>query len=1148
MLATNTNFKSSVNIKFDLDNVDFLKRYLPTPSHADALQGILSGFNSPTNRRSHIVIGPYGTGKSMLGTLLASIVSKNINKKDFKYISNKFNSLDDGIYAKLLEVRKQEKRYLPVILNGYEGKFKHSILSAIQKTLTSNGINITVPGVVSKIIETVDNWKENFPKTFRYFKRFLKEDNKDLDLWRLEILAQNSNEINWFKSIFPHLTSGAEFLVDLGEDFIEQIKFILDELEKRGVGLFIVYDEFGRYLQSLEFNEVNETMQNLQDLAELTDHYSNDLHLLFITHKHLRHYFSSFNEEFQSEFQRIEKRFRLYYIDSDSSTFFRIAESVMSTLDSKKPDMSFVEAVTSQLRKYPLFSQLNQVEIENLIVKGTYPIHPVALYVLPHLSSLYGQNERTLFTFLESKESNSLLEHISLNQGYYLPYKLFDYFFPNFFDVDFDEKDKVASIYRAIISKIPDISTNQGKRLLDIIQFITLWELCGLQSKIKLTSEFIAFAFNEDEIEIKKDLGSLETLKSIRFNRILGYWELFEGSGYNIDELVKENTQQANLSKNRKLSIIEESLVKKYFLSREYNDNKSMTRFALINLVFSSDILNGTFSPDIILNQKGSDAVINLIIMESKGEKEKLTEAIKAFTSPLSLYCIHPYPLTEIEESILTKFSLSQLIGNEEILRNDKNLKKELQIHLEDVTYELNKYMQVFYDFSSEALWFVRNSHIQIKNEIILEGILSQLMYEHFPSTPEIRNDGYNRRKLNNVQLKAGFKIVNHIIKTPYDEHLGIEGNGPEYLIYAAIFKNNQFNIKNLEAIDNNELRLLREALLIKLEEQPIGNFSDLINVMSASPFGIRQPIIPILLISILRDKWDQLLFYNNEMFISQMNGEILFSMVTHPEKYQYNFLSLTNEFNSFISFLEDVFKEYINPEDGQSIKPILVTTAMLKWLRTLPRFVQITRNDNEELVSFKDNIRMTEIDPQKGLQSLFDQFRDNPEKIQSYVRDLNESFEDFRKSIESELLSIINVGTFQELKEWGNKQNPVLQKQNNLIKSITNSVDAEHWIDKVAYSLVGVDLTNWSDKTKEMFLVQVQSEYQKLNNSETSFDDAIVINYKDHTKSIRKAKLSTKSQTLYHNVSRILKNGGRNVPREEIENIVLHLLEDFVE
>lgn len=1149
MLATNTNFKSSVNIKFDIDNVDFLKKYLPTPSHAEALQGILSGFNNPSNRRSHIVIGPYGTGKSMLGTLLASIVSKNISKDDFSFISNKFNSLDDEIYSELIKVRDNEKRYLPVILNGYEGKFKHSVLSSIQKTLAANNINIIVPGVVSKIFETIDNWKGNYPKTYKNFVQLLREENKDIDVWRIEILSQNSNEINWFRSIFPSLTSGAEFLVEFGEDFIEQVKYILDELDNQGVGLFIVYDEFGRYLQNLEYSEINETMQNLQDLAELTDHYSEDLHLLFITHKHLRHYFSSFNEEFQNEFQRIEKRFRLYYIDSDSSTFFRIAESVISSLVEKTPKKKQIEDITSQIRKYPLFQQLNQVEIENLIVKGTFPIHPVTLYLLPFLSSLYGQNERTLFTFLESKETNSLLEHASTNDDYYLPYKLFTYFFPSFSDVDFGEKDKVATIYKTIIKKIPDLKNKEGKNkeLLGIIQFITLWELCGLQSRVKLSSEFIAFSFNMGLTDIEKALVRLEDLKFIRFNRILGYWELFEGSGYDIDELVFENSQNLDMTKEKKLFVLGESLSKKYYLAREYNDTKSMTRFASLDLVPSSDILNDVFNPDSVLDSKGSDAMISLVLLDNKDNKEEVIAKINTFSNPLCLYYIHPYPLSKVEDKIIKKYTLKQMVQNDEFLKNDKNLKKEIQVHLEDVTYELNKYMQVFYDFSSEGIWIIGNQIVQVKNEIILEGYLSQLMLKYFPLTPEIRNDGYNRRKLNNVQLKAGYKVVDHIINTPYIDHIGIEGNGPEYLIYASIFKNNDFYLKRLNDIKNKELRHLRESLLRMLEEKPSGNFADLVGVMSEVPYGIRRPNIPILLVSLLRDKWDQLLFYNNEMFISQMNGEILFSMVNEPVKYQYNFLNLSDEYNDFIIFLEDTFANFIN-ENEKVIKPILVTSAMLKWLRSLPRFVQITRNDNEELISFKDTIRLSEIDPQKGLQLLFDQFSGNREKILKYVNELNDSYEDFRDEVINKLNQIIEVESYQDLKIWAKNQSPVSHKQNNLVKSILNSVDSDRWIENVAYDLVGVELRNWSDKTKEMFLVQVQSEHQKLKDTRTSFDNSIIINYQDRTKSIRKTELSTKSRTLYQNVSRILKNGGRNVPKEEIENIVLHLLEEFVE
>ena len=44
MTVKNAVFKTSVNIKFDLGKKEFVNRYLPTPSHAESLLGLLRGF------------------------------------------------------------------------------------------------------------------------------------------------------------------------------------------------------------------------------------------------------------------------------------------------------------------------------------------------------------------------------------------------------------------------------------------------------------------------------------------------------------------------------------------------------------------------------------------------------------------------------------------------------------------------------------------------------------------------------------------------------------------------------------------------------------------------------------------------------------------------------------------------------------------------------------------------------------------------------------------------------------------------------------------------------------------------------------------------------------------------------------------------
>ncbi|WP_342025547.1 hypothetical protein AADC60_16130 [Cytobacillus pseudoceanisediminis] len=1146
MITKTSNFKSSVNVKFDLDNIEIIRKYMPTPSHADSLNGILAGFNTTGARRSHIIIGPYGTGKSMLSTLLASIVTKNISENDFSLISQKFSSLDDEIYNGLLKSRDLDKKYYPVVLNGYEGKFKHSILSAILKTLSSSGIELIVPGVMTKILETVEIWQKNYPKAYKQFKALLKERNKSIDIWRLEILSQDKFEIEWFKNEFPKLTSGAEFLVDLNEDFIDQMKYIIDEMEKLNIGLFIVYDEFGRYLQSIERNEINETMQNLQDLAELTDHYNDNIHLLFITHKHLRHYFSSFDKELQNEFQRIEKRFRLYYIASDSATFYRIAENVINSIDRDSITDEKKNLTTQQLRKYAMFPQLNQVEIENLIVKHSYPVHPVALFLLPFLSSHYGQNERTLFTFLESSDSFGLIDHINNDNGYYLPYKLFNFFFPNFEEQSFEANDKSADLYKKLIQRIPELTSDELK--LKIVQTITLWELCGLQGRIKLSTELLSFALDTEKEVIAKSLLELERLKGIRYNRVLGYWELFEGSAYDIDELIQESVANYRISKTKKIEILERCLTKKYFLAREYNDEKSITRFASINIVTSGDILERNFNPVLVREEKSPDALINFVLLEDSNQYDSIIKSIENYQDVASIFCINPTAFKSIEQKVTTKYIVQQLINDPDIINNDKKLKQELQLYLEDITYDIKKYLDAYLNFSQNLTWIVKGKTYQINNEIKLEEILSHLMFELYPLTPEVRNDGYNRRKINNVQLKAGYKLIEHILHNPFEKDLGIEGNGPEYLIYATVFKNNGLNLSSLDSISSNELMELRSALLLELTKGSEGSLDKLVNIMVREPFGIRKPLIPVLLVALLRDKWDQLLFYRNGMFISQLNGEHIYTMVSEPDQYQFVFMHFKDEINSFVGYLQDLFRNYINPENQGLNRPLLVISAMLNWLRDLPRYVQITRTIDSNLVALKDSIKLAEIDPKVGLEKIYEQFKDQPDLLKHMVDNLNTVYLGLEDEVKNIICNKIGVNDYSELKFWVENQQPSVLKDNQLAKSLKNNINSKEWVKNVSYDLVGVELQNWSDKTKEMFFNQLNYEFSKINMQTQTPSDSVQIQMGDGVKVIRKSKLSTKSQTLHTNVARILKNGGRNVPKEEIENIVLLLIKEFVE
>ncbi|MDM8150135.1 hypothetical protein [Priestia megaterium] len=1143
MIRTNDTFKTSVNIKFDLGKKEFINRYLPTPSHAESLIGLLKGFTNSTNSKAHMIVGPYGTGKSLIATIVGGIVSKQVDRETFKSLQSKFNKVHDEIYEELNNVTDNPTTYLTVALNGNEGRFRHAILNAIIRTLNENEIDIVLPGQNGKIIQVVELWEEKFNKTFKAFKRLLAENDKDFKLWRLAILNQEKEEIDWFISIYPKLTAGAEFFVDYQTDFISQIKFVLDELKKKNLGLFIAYDEFGRMLQTLELIQVHETMQDLQDLAELTDHYEDNLHLLLITHRNLSQYFRVFQEEFRNEFQRIEKRFKSYYVESDSFTFIRIADAY---LKGASPENIHLNDVVNQLRKYPLFPELNQQELEKLVIEGVYPIHPVTLFLLPQLSSAFGQNERTLFTFLESNETGGLKNHLKKTEDYYLPSDLFSYFFPSIHDIDVSGDGlESLKIYKKLISKTPELDKDEIKS--SILKMITLWELSGLHARFKLDTDFLMFALNIKKEILIDSLNQLVALKAVRYNRVLGYWELQEGSSFFIDELILSRMPNLNNSKNKQVKALENCLTKRFYLANEYNDVKSMTRYAEVQFVFEKDILDENI--DFIGNRTSNkaDATLYYVILESSHHYE-LVSKIKEIKDDMSIFCISKYSFDIVKEAVIELQVIDDLLKDAELLNQDKNLKGELTLKREDVVYIIQEFISKYTAYNNDCDWIYNQKEIDVANEINLENLLSDIMFSKYPLTLEVRNDSFNRKTVNNMQRKAGYKVLDHILNSYDQNNLGIEGQGPDYLIYATIFKNNHFDLNNLDNLQSVELASLREDLLNYLENNIQGNLQQFIEVMTNAPYGLREPLIPIILVALLRDKWDQLMFYRNDMYVAGIDGETLYKMFEEATEYQYVYYRFSEEYDNFFMHLESQFSNYQNELVNKKPRVIRLSSGMLTWLRSLPRITQISNNMSEEQRTFKELIRKSEINPQDTLKKLFTLYKEDMEFITRNKKSLEIHFPMYLNLIEKEVNKVIKVESFDDARNWAMQQEPAIQKRNSLVKSLIKTNGAKKPFEEFISTFSGVEIENWSDRTSEVFNQQLANEYKSVSSSSGIDEKSIEIKYNNKVKSITNVELSTKSQTIYNNINRMIRNAGRNVPREEVEYLVYKLLEEIIE
>jgi hypothetical protein len=1130
-------FKTSVNIKFDLGDENLVARYLPTPSHVDVIKGVLYGIEDPSQRRSHLVVGAYGTGKSLLGSILSGIATNTIAKDTYRTFREKFRLVDDEIFELLDEIKSDSFRYIPVILNGFEGRFRHAILTAVTRSLKENNISIRIPSIPTHILKTVDRWELEFPYTYNAFITILKESNKSLEEWKLAIEEYDEVAIDFFITNYPKLTSGAEFVYYSDEDFVGHLTSIAQALKEIGIGIFLVYDEFGRVLQNVKTSDISEVMQDLQDLAEIVDHDTTNMHLVFIVHKNLRQYFLLHGDQYQHEFQRIEKRFLQYYVETDSATFVRLASTVLSQKNLQPISKKKFDEMVQYLRGYPIFPMLNQTEIENMIIKGAFPIHPVSLYLLPLLSNTYAQNERTLFTFLESNEKGGFLSSKSI----FTPDKLFSYFFPTVDELVIADQTGYGKVLKKALSTAPTIyqSTNE----LRMLKFIALWHITSSQAHFPLTSAFISFSLGISKKDTEKSLEQLELWKVVRFNRILGYWELFEGSSVDIDTSINAKRGNYKLSTETTKNILINLTKNKYYLPFSYNDEKKMTRFASVKYIFSNELLTLDWHPT------KNDSIIYYVLPSDKEDIEHSLSLIESNIDSRIVFALLNDPTEQLFSYVYEYHILQSLLLDREWILQDKHLEQEICLRIEDTSFEINKILTVFENFSEEVSWYNMGRKVSIKNQNELSSLISNAMYEWYPDTPVIQHENFNRRRITGVQKKAAITVIDQILldhQNP-DDQLGIIGQGPDYLIYSTVFKQHQYSFLGMADNSHTVYEPLKQLLIKHIKNNPEGNLYSLVSIFENRPYGIRNPIVPVLMVGLLREIWDQLMFYSRDMYIPSQNGTIIWDMLEDPSRHSYVFLEYSEKDNEFFNILLDEFGPYVSEFVLNKPKPIRVSSGLLRWLRQLPRYSQICNNVPRHIDNLRALIRKTEVDPKGALEDLLKEYQQKPLRIYEDKRELEKLFDKTKRDLESYVFQTIGLHSVAEIHLWANQQSPFSKKNNRLIYSLIQLEDYENWIENLSYSIMGVPLNDWSDATIDMFKYQLSLLKEETLQGDTLDTSTLNISINGADKVVKIMELSPKSKTLQENVRRMLKMGGRTLPKEEVEYLVINLLDEFI-
>lgn len=327
IISFNSEFRNAVNLYLNLNKADKINSYIPTKSSVDILEKYIDDVVNNKSQAS-ILIGPYGKGKSHLLLVLMAILSLDRNEDNTKIVLNlvkKISKVDEKAAEHIESLWNKKGKFLPVIIMSTQGDLNQAFLVGLNDALKREGLTQLAPETFfSHAVDVIKRWKSKFPDTYSEYKKLLKKKNLAENDMLNGLLNCEADKLDAFRNIYPKLTSGGVFNPLASSEVLPMYKSIADKLkEDYGYsGIYIIFDEFSKFIEGQDKNLAGNNMKLLQDVCELAnDSKDAQVFITMVAHKSIKEYGKYLSVDTINSFTGIEGRIeeRLFVTSSKNN-------------------------------------------------------------------------------------------------------------------------------------------------------------------------------------------------------------------------------------------------------------------------------------------------------------------------------------------------------------------------------------------------------------------------------------------------------------------------------------------------------------------------------------------------------------------------------------------------------------------------------------------------------------------------------------------------------------------------------------------------------------------------------------------------------------------------------------------------------------
>lgn len=985
-------------------------------------------------------------------------------------------------------------------------------------------------------------FEQSIKGTKRYFEpNFASNPKYDF----VKIVGSYASIVEQFADVFEVQTNKNQ-----QENILSEIFNRYHSLGKENKVLFILIDEFGKFLEYASKHNPEKELYFVQQLAEFCNNPKHNIVLITTVHQSLESYAYGLSKTQQQEWTKVKGRFReITFNEPVEQLLFLASEYVAENFETKtsKSEIEKCLKLTTETKAF----NFNKEFLKEIASK-LYPLDILSANILTLSLQRYGQNERSLFSFLESSDHTGLAKFNKQENPFYNLSNVYDYLNFNFYSFLTSKYNPDFSAWSSIRSSIEEVERAFDSNIIDYIKAV---KTIGLLNIFSASGSILDLNFFVDYLKIACGVSNAnDIIKNLEAKNIIRYrshskrFILFEGTDLDI--------QTALIEAGNKISEVVDitTLLNKHIqfspvFAKQYSFSTGTPRY--FEFVISDYPIQKIPEGEI-------DGFVNLVFNGKLKEsdiqnKSKLQEEAV-------IYCFFKNS-TEIKNLL---FEIEKIQKVLEENKEDKVAKRELENIIESQIRLLNHFItDSIYSGSKEVKWYFNGDEKKIADKKDFNKLLSQVSSIVYDATPAFKNELVNKHKISSTIHTAKRNYFKALANNWDKENLGFEDSKfpPEKTIYLSLLKENGIspireNSLDVISIDKNssfnKLWRASEDFLESAKSEQL-KISELSELLSKRPFKLKQGLIDFWVPTFLFLKRDDFAIFNDESYIPNLSEENLELIAKYPEKYSIKTFDIEGVkldiFNSYRTFLNIATEQkFDNNSFIETIKPFIV------FYKQLPEYSKNTKRLSPSAIKIRKAIA-TSKDPEE---TFFDAFpsalgltlstlQQDKSKLQSFttnlqdsVRELRTAYDELVKRFEDFICSefIGQATDFEEYKSYLQKRFAKLKKhmllsnQKTFVQRLDSPLDdRKAWLNSIAQAVTGKTLEAFTDEDEILL-------YEKFKAMILELDSLTKISKSDIDESKEEVigvKIDSFFSKIDPKVVRVPKNKSREI--EQLKN-----------